>query len=183
MLAQQPTFRAPSQIPGPCCPCQICCKIPYASPPHSSLADFDVGSQPHLTPRYAQGVAAMTTQQETALSLPSQSAFCSLPAYHPRLVSSQQTQLGKQSWQPGICANRLAASGPASSCCAACGRAYESQTVGIGRPDAFPKHVGNSSRAWSTCGTWGSSPQAKLAGSTSRALGRMAVSLRYLGCP
>ena len=212
----------------------FCCGRPCALPPQSSSVEFDIGMQPHLTPRYTQGVLAMTKQHESAVSLLSNPASCSAPPHCEHLVR-QQAQLPCAQGRPqGILANRHAATTslrsnrdlcaaycrvcllpkmtrapPACSCCTACGRAFESQLVGVGRP-AF-RHPSRSSdrilegcdricrdggtpcrddsracrdggRTWSMSSTRGSLPQAgkaQLAGNTSRALERMALSLRY----
>ena len=241
---QQPTCKSSSQLHSLSPLSHFCCGSPCELPPQASTVEFDVGAQPHLTPRYTQGVLAMTKQHESAVNLLSDSACCSVPPQHQHLVSRQQAQLGAQRRPQGMLANRhpvtpslrssrelcaadctgrgylspkMTRTTPAYSCCTACGRAYEPQLLGHRRPAALHHPSRNSGRmlegSGRTCGdggrtcrgdgrthrdngrscrdggrTWGinstegSLPQAskaQLAGSTSRALGRMALTLRY----
>ena len=249
--AQQTTCRSFSQLRSLSPLSHFCCGSPCAFPPQASSVEFDVGSQPHLTPRYTQGVLAMTKQHESAVSLLNDPVSCSVPPQHQRLVSRQQAQLWTQHRLQGMLANRhpaipslrssrdsyaadctgrgylspnMTRNPPAYSCCTACGRAYESQLLGHGRPTASHHPSRNSDgtlegsgrtcgdggrtcrgdgrtcrgdgrtcrddgrscrdggRTWGINSTEGSFPQAskvQLAGSTSRALERMALTLRY----
>lgn len=127
------------------------------------------------------------------------------PCY-PYLVSTQQTPACGQRLQLGIKASRHAAAGPvhsrgtraaactgrgcspskmpciADSCCIAYGKGCESQPVDPRMAAAFWTTPRDKGRTWGTMGISGALPQdnkAQLAGSTSRALGRLAQSLRY----
>ena len=207
MIAQPPIYTTPCQMVREGRPTQSC-HIPPCTPlTQSSPVEFDVGSQPHLTPRYTQGAVAMSNQHESAHSLPRSSASFSAPPYYPCLVNTQQTPVCRQRLQLGTRANTRAATGPVRSrgvsaaacigkghspskmpsvdtCCMACGRAYESQPVDTRWSAICWDSQGFRSRAWGTNGAVGSLPEeskAQLAGSTSRALGRLALKLRY--CP
>ena len=233
---QQPTCSSSSRLRTLLPLSHFCCDSPCALVHQPPSIEFDVGSQPHLTPRYTQGVLAMTpryTQGFLAMTGRHESAHSlasgSVTPYSERLVSRQQAQLCTQRQQQGILADRHAVTGsvrggremcaagftsrgyslpkmtknpPAYSHCSACGRACESQLVGIGRPAAFSNLSGSSGKTLEgsgrTCrdcgrscrdgsGTWGmnstggslpQSSQAQLAGSTSRAFQRMALRLR-----
>ena len=179
--AEQPTFRRPSQLQSLRPLSQSCVASPDALSTQSPFVQFDVGSHPHLTPRYTQGVLAMTQQHESALSRLSQSASGPGSPHQQCLVRSKQTQPCTLRRQQGILADRHTAIGsmrssralcavdcsgrgrllskltnstpPALSCCTACGRAYESQVAGIARHTALQKPVGDAGSTLSSSGS------------------------------
>ena len=91
MLTRPPMRTAPSAFRfHPSVPMPPSCSHALPSSEFDAYSvDFDVGSQPHLTPRYSQGIAALAAAQQSALSHQSQSAFHSALCAHsvsPRLT-------------------------------------------------------------------------------------------------
>lgn len=204
MLAQQPQFQPPP-------PPQSCPWNPPSGPhgPSSALldasVDFDIGTHPHLTPRYSQGVAALSRRSRSALAQPSQSAVSQLPSFHSGLLCRQprhlQAQLGHlgmssqhctaqsslvtRNLRPAKRAGRVKSQSAectnARACCVNCTRAEAPSTEVTKRPTAF-QHLGEGRHRVCEGSSLGLGLQqggkAHLAGSTSRALDRMALTLR-----